>query len=192
MKFEEQGSLTRNGQRVWRDFSAALQQLLTEQAFEKITVQTLCQRANYPRATFYNYFYDKYDLLDGCWAQLMTYCGFDQVRENVTQATLVACFDQLYQLLAAQQPYLQQVLRHNSSALLPAQLQTYMVRTNQVLFKGTRLDTGQVPLPLAIAHCYASIFLVLKWIFLENHPTTLAQAHQYLAVLDAQYWQPSH
>ena len=30
-------------------------------------VSEICEISNYPRATFYNYFEDKYDLLNYCW-----------------------------------------------------------------------------------------------------------------------------
>ena len=36
----------------------------------EITVGELCKCANYPRATFYNYFDDKFDLLNYCWIGL--------------------------------------------------------------------------------------------------------------------------
>lgn len=44
--------------------------LLSEKSFEEITVGQLCEAAQYPRATFYNYFDDKYDLLGYCWQTL--------------------------------------------------------------------------------------------------------------------------
>ena len=50
--------------------------LLSEKSFEEITVRQLCEAAQYPRATFYNYFDDKYDLLGYCWQTLAEQVGF--------------------------------------------------------------------------------------------------------------------
>jgi len=44
----------------------ALVELLTEKAFHKITVQDITERAGVNRATFYDRFDDKYDLLNEC------------------------------------------------------------------------------------------------------------------------------
>ncbi|ETJ34337.1 hypothetical protein Q604_UNBC11238G0001, partial [human gut metagenome] len=34
------------------------------------TINELCEKANYPRATFYNYFDDINDLLNYCWPRI--------------------------------------------------------------------------------------------------------------------------
>lgn len=46
-----------------RKLCEALLLLLQKESFDKITVQTLCSKAKIRRATFYNHFADKYDLL---------------------------------------------------------------------------------------------------------------------------------
>ena len=48
-------------------FSSTMFDLLETKSFETIMVSELCSLSNYPRATFYNYFEDKYDLLEYCW-----------------------------------------------------------------------------------------------------------------------------
>lgn len=47
-----------------KNLKATLRQLLTEKPFEKITVKEICERALTSRITFYNYYSDKYALLD--------------------------------------------------------------------------------------------------------------------------------
>ena len=42
----------------------ALRQLMCQKLFEKITIKQICDRAGVIRATFYNYFDDKYDCLN--------------------------------------------------------------------------------------------------------------------------------
>ena len=48
----------------------ALRELMEEKDFGSISVQEICARALVPRATFYNYFADKYDLLKFRFRQL--------------------------------------------------------------------------------------------------------------------------
>ena len=50
--------------RTKRDLRASLLALLKEQAFEKITVKTICDHASINKMTFYAHYQDKYDLLD--------------------------------------------------------------------------------------------------------------------------------
>ena len=70
MKYDINKELTRGAKRTLNDFKTMMFTLLSEKSFEEITVGELCKRANYPRATFYNYFEDKFDLLNYCWLWL--------------------------------------------------------------------------------------------------------------------------
>lgn len=56
--------------------SSALKELLQEKSFDKITVNDICDRAMVHRATFYNHFIDKMDLLNYL---------FDEMQEEVYQ-----------------------------------------------------------------------------------------------------------
>ena len=46
------------------ELAESLRQLMLRSLFEKITIRQICERAGVIRATFYNYFDDKYDCLD--------------------------------------------------------------------------------------------------------------------------------
>ncbi|WP_099469232.1 TetR/AcrR family transcriptional regulator [Konateibacter massiliensis] len=70
MKYNLNGKPNRFAQRTLSDFSNALFTLLSKKSFEEITVNELCEISNYPRATFYNYFEDIFDLLNYCWLSL--------------------------------------------------------------------------------------------------------------------------
>ena len=58
---------TRFAKRALEDFSRTMIELLSKKPFENIMVSEICEISNYPRATFYNYFEDKYGLLNYCW-----------------------------------------------------------------------------------------------------------------------------
>ncbi|MBQ9824422.1 MAG: TetR/AcrR family transcriptional regulator C-terminal domain-containing protein [Solobacterium sp.] len=53
----------RRGQ-MKNELAESLRQLMLRSLFEKITIRQICERAGVIRATFYNYFDDKYDCLD--------------------------------------------------------------------------------------------------------------------------------
>ncbi|HBP43531.1 MAG TPA: hypothetical protein DD621_02470 [Clostridiales bacterium] len=59
--------------------SKALYELLETTPFEKISVMDICNKAMVHRATFYNHFYDKEDLLE---------FSIDQVKESLFKATI--------------------------------------------------------------------------------------------------------
>lgn len=67
MKYDIRKKTTKGAERTLSAFSNTMFGLLSTNPFEEITVNELCRQSNYPRATFYNYFDDKYDLLNYCW-----------------------------------------------------------------------------------------------------------------------------
>ncbi len=51
-------------------------ELIEKKPYEEITVKEICALSGVPRATFYNYFKEKHELLQFCFEQIMEY--FDQ------------------------------------------------------------------------------------------------------------------
>ncbi|MBQ1608854.1 MAG: TetR family transcriptional regulator, partial [Lachnospiraceae bacterium] len=67
MKLNDKRRKSLTAKRTIKIFIESLCSLMMEKPFEKVTVSDICEVAMIPRATFYNYFEDKYDLLE-------TYC----------------------------------------------------------------------------------------------------------------------
>lgn len=63
MKNSNSGHLSASTKRTFGLLSISLMNLLEDKPFEKITTIDICKNADVPRATFYNHFEDKYDLL---------------------------------------------------------------------------------------------------------------------------------
>ena len=76
MKYDLTKPLKNGAKRALNSFSSKMFLLLSKKSFEEITIGELCEEAQYPRATFYNYFDDKYDLLGYCWQTLAEQVGF--------------------------------------------------------------------------------------------------------------------
>ena len=70
MKLDARKRKTMAARRTLKILTLALTQLLQVKPFEKISVIDICEKALVPRATFYNYFDDKYDLLQYYWSTL--------------------------------------------------------------------------------------------------------------------------
>jgi AcrR family transcriptional regulator len=67
MKYDITKKATKGAERTLDAFSSTMFELLSAMSFNEVTVNGICEKSNYPRATFYNYFDDKYDLLNYCW-----------------------------------------------------------------------------------------------------------------------------
>jgi AcrR family transcriptional regulator len=70
MKFDPDNINSMSARRTLKSLQESIIDLMETQPIEKISVMDLCEKAMVPRATFYNYFEDKYDLLHFCWQQL--------------------------------------------------------------------------------------------------------------------------
>lgn len=185
MKVSTKQMATRNSQRVLRDFSQALAELLGQHAFEKITVNQLCETANYPRSTFYNYFEDKYDLLNYCWSEILQMVGLNAINSIKGRPDVVEIqsFDRLYDLLQNNLNYFNQVLRHNSDGYLKVSFHEYMLSAAHKIFRETFDSQELIPVDLLIDHCFSTVMNVLEWIFIDQHKTSKETAHRYLAEL---------
>lgn len=183
MKLTQKQATTRSAQRVLLSFTQAMKTLLSKNAFEKITVNELCDTADYPRSTFYNYFEDKYDLLAYCWSLIVDNIGLNEVKNMDENQILIECFDRLYRLINQNNAYLQTVLKHNSDGFLKGSLHEYMVTIAHDIFTDSFVDEHIIPVDLLIEHCFSTIMIVLDWIFVKHNSVTLKVAHQYLAIL---------
>lgn len=99
--------------RLLSDFSSGLLELLQEKKLESITIAQLCERTNYPRSTFYNYFEDIYDLMDYCWetiSEQIKIADFQTIEHD--KRTLVL-FDMVYDYMEANRTSIDKLLGRN-------------------------------------------------------------------------------
>lgn len=82
MKYDISKPITQGAGRTLSAFSMAMFQLLAVKSFEKISAGEICSKARFPRSTFYNYFDDKYDLLNYCWIALSEEIGLGEYRHT--------------------------------------------------------------------------------------------------------------
>ena len=94
---------------VYKAFTAAL----CERSFEEITVAQICEAVGYPRATFYNYFDDKYDLMNFFWQALSIQVNFDEYRIYKVSEILDVYFERLYNLFDEYHKIIVEILKKN-------------------------------------------------------------------------------
>lgn len=185
MKYDLKKTPTRGAQRTLQAFSTTMYQLIANKAFEEITVNQICEISNFPRATFYNYFDDKYDLLDYCW-YLITKDLQVEMQDSIQSASdLTGYLDRLYYLLDTHRDLLQQTCQYNPiDSTLVTHFNTYLKKTIRRVFY-TDLVNYNVPIPLTMLadHYSNTVIMMLVAMFRQDNPITLDQAHEYLAVL---------
>ena len=80
-----------------KSLKSALRQLLEEKSFDKISVKEICERAMVSRITFYNYYSDKYALLEELFEDLSQKIKDDyaELQKNNTENDPSTAFENL-------------------------------------------------------------------------------------------------
>jgi len=185
MKYDLTKVPTRGAQRTLDAFSCTLFTLLSCKSFEEITVNMICDYCNYPRATFYNYFDDKYDLLDYFWYNIGKQIRIEEHPLLKAEESLYIFFDRIYELAKNNESQVKQVLRFNSGeCYFLSHLKFYLKNQMRKIFDQCS-GTIQYPIPYEIVsdHYSNTILLVLEWHFGNGNDCSKEQAHRYLKFL---------
>ncbi len=182
MKYDLGKGIKRGAARVLGDFSRSMTQLLTRKSFESISVNELCELAQYPRATFYNYFDDKYDLLDYCWHCVSEQIFADECRRIPQDELPCALFDRLCDFTAANICDIRSVLENNDArGYAAASFSSFLAARLCCIFEGCSAQ-GRIPREIAAEHFGSTLILVWRRCCLDSSGTK-AQAHSYLRCL---------
>ncbi|WP_091015937.1 MULTISPECIES: TetR/AcrR family transcriptional regulator [Paenibacillus] len=185
MKYDLAKKVTKGAQRTLDAFTSTMLELLTEKPFHEITVNELCERSSYPRATFYNYFDDKFDLLSYIWFCLYKMVELDDYSNLDSEERLYILFDRAFDLASANQDILKSILRHHSERdflyhhfrmHLNAKIRDFFV------MEDCRYQYN-IPYELVVDHYCNTALLILEWYFLKQKGGTKTQALQYLKFL---------
>ncbi len=185
MKYDFSKPLTKGAKRTLEAFSKEMFTSLSVKAFEEITVGQLCEGAQYPRATFYNYFDDKYDLLDYCWQRLALQIGLDGYHHAEENEMLYLYFDRIYDFTKENEAVIRKVLFHNSEVgYMFSSFRNFLNHTMHLIFQDCP-DAAQKDVPNALLadHYSNTLFLIWQWTTIKSTNCTKAQAHKYLRTL---------
>ena len=185
MKYDPNKKQSRGIERTERAFVAAMFDSLSKKPFDKITVNALCEKADYPRATFYNYFDDKFDLLNCCWSKLGQDIDLDVETNQLDKSIIMSTFAKAYELFNSNQPLILDIVKNNP---MDGQLVTHFIHhftrvIGKSIERNLNTKTIKTPPELVAKHCSSTVLEVLEWIFLGQHQTTLEEAEEYLIEL---------
>lgn len=185
MKYTTARNQSLGVQRTLKAFEEAMFTLLSKEAFEKITVSQICEQAMYPRATFYNYFNDKFDLLDYCWNSISQDIFLDKIDPLHMRKSFFDVFDQIYELLSSYKTKLLGIVRNNplNSRLVLNFINHFSKIIESHLKETIGEKNNSIPIELIAQQYGNSAVIILRWIFLEGHDIGIEEAHKYLSIL---------
>lgn len=185
MKYDISKRPTRGAMRTLAAFSQTMFELLAQKPFEEVTVGELCSLAQYPRATFYNYFDDKYDLLDYCWRTLAELIGLSEYRHAEENEMLYLYFDSIFDFTRQNSAVIGRVLAHNPEAgYMFSSFRNFLNGLMRGIFKDCP-DAAKKDIPneLLADHYSSTLFLVWQWAAVKDRTCTKQQAQKYLLEL---------
>lgn len=185
MKYDLTKPLKKVAKRTLHSFSSNMFLLLSKKSFEEITVGELCEITQYPRATFYNYFDDKYDLLNYCWYTLTTQIGISEYTHTEENAMLYLYFDRIFDFTKQNTEIIHQILSHNSEVgYMFSSFRNSLNHQMRLIFKNCpEASHKDIPNELLADHYSNTLLLVWLWTAIKNSDCSKEQAHQYLHYL---------
>lgn len=185
MKYDLSKPMTRGAKRTINALTGEMFALLSERSFEEITVGELCERAQYPRATFYNYFDDKYDLLNCCWLSLAEKVGLSEYHHAAENEMLYLFFDRIYTYTKQNNELISRVLAHNPEAgYMFSSFRNYLNSQVRRIFKDCpQAKEKDIPNELLADHYSNTLFLVWQWAAVKDRSCDKRQAVKYLQEL---------
>ena len=191
MKYDITRTPTRGARRTLDAFSDALMAEVQQRAFEEVAVGVLCERAGYPRATFYNYWDDKYDLLNYVWTRLAAQVGLDEGTSVAHDDVLLVFFGRFSDVAECHADVIARICRANPpQGYLLGSLRVYLGGVVRGFFDRCAA-TGHaaclpVPCELVAEHLTNTVLLVLEWRFVRGALATREEAERCLGYLAGQ------
>lgn len=178
MKYDVSNGISRSAGRVFSSFRRALFNLLQRQSFESISVQALCNAADYPRSTFYNYFDDIYDLLDYCLQAPIKSFNSEKYAEMPPEKRVFAIFSDLYDLLDRKREDFNRVIQVNkpNGVLQSSMIKRLQQEVYNSLTEAMPMRANGLPREMLAEHCCCVINLVLSWCFFRTEQLNRDQA----------------
>ncbi|GEO79526.1 TetR family transcriptional regulator [Companilactobacillus mindensis DSM 14500] len=183
MKIDLSKHLTLGARRTLKAFRVAMFELLSEKEFDKITVNDICEACEYPRATFYNYFDDKLDLLEYLWSHIAKNILNQLPNDEKNDDNLIKIFNLLVNFFHDNPALLANIKKNDgANSHLWHNLSGYLKHeANQLLYHSYSDSKEQnVPVEL-LARFYSDLVIgMLEWCLFENPTIDEKTADNYL------------
>ena len=185
MKYDLYKKLTIGASRTLTSLQKAMLTLLAVKSFEEISVQELCEKAMLPRATFYNYFDDKYDLLGYCFLTVHKQIDIGYQEAGNCQKRLSTLMENFIDFFDQNIGAVQSILKNNHpNQYFINQIHFYLITNMMAAFKSSP-NTHQFKIPQEMAaKLYSeSVLIILEWKYLHKKECSKAQAKEYLRMM---------
>lgn len=182
MKYDFTKKLTIGASRTLYSLRQAMLSFLAEKSFEEISVGELCEKAMLPRATFYNYFDDKYDLLEYCFMFVRKQLDSDWQGKGTCSMRMNALMENCFDFLDKNIEMVEKILKNNQpNQYLIHQIRFYLLSGMLDAFKGNP-DSHRFKVPPEMAaNLYSqAVLIILEWKYLNKKECSKAQAKEYL------------
>lgn len=133
--------------------------LLTNQDFDTITVKQICKQALVSKSTFYQYFWDKYDLVIA-----LILSEIKPPSEMFTNQNMTQYFIDLFNTMDKHKKLIDHIIRQpGGNAELQGRVMELWLEGFRYYYTGGQPNTGQESIPQEMAiiyNCYGAISLI--------------------------------
>lgn len=170
MKYDLTNKTNRFAQRTLTAFSSTLMEILETKAFEKVSVNEICEACNYPRATFYNYFDDIYDLLNYCWLAMMQEIKIEDYPDIKPDERLYILFDRIYDYFNSYRERLLKIMEVNplDGGLVASCNLFVKQQAGRIMMDCLYTNQHPIPYQLVAEHYSNTLQLIIEWSFLRK------------------------
>lgn len=169
MKYLNMDEMTIGTKRTLKSLRESLTQWLMVKPLEQISIQELCDKAMISRGTFYNYFYDKYDLLNYDWTQLQLEIDPEythpEIKHGDYQGYMNLFLQNLIKFLSKERDVYKKIINNNANSIFSANMHEYI--ESQILLKLKEALSNKIKskIPLELmADVYANTIITMgRW-----------------------------
>ena len=178
MKYDLTKKTNRFAERTLKDFSETLFSLVEKKKFEDITVNELCNACNYPRATFYNYFQDIYDLLDYCWGNMSIKINIEDYKSIEPDERTQVLFERLYEFFEKKKDIVNNIMLHNEidGAMAESLKRFMLLKIKEIVSSCENINNQSVPFELIVMHYSNTLQMILEFCFLRKDSISKEEA----------------
>ena len=188
MKLDLNKKQTIGTKRTLLQLRNTLRSLLCEKSFENIQVTEICERSMIPKSTFYNYFDDKYDLLQYV---LKTYETEINPETDSTENSAMDATEALNNLLDTVDKnwiYLEKIFRYNPpTGFFYQEYHRFFIESCYRIMLKSFESYAHDDLPfelIAKMKAYA-VLTVLEWVYFKGHPLSRKEITEYINKLSS-------
>ena len=189
MKYLNNNEMTIGTKRTLRNLRESLTELLMVKPLEQISIQELCDKAMISRRTFYNYFYDKYDLLNYDWSQLQLLIDPEfthpELNHDDYQEYMNLFLQNLIIFLSKEREIYQKIINNNANSIFSANMHEYI--ETQILLKLKVAISNKInyKIPLELmADVYANTIITMgRWWLKFGDGYTEEEAYEFFRML---------